>query len=97
MCHLLTNIGLYCKEALSCCPPYEATCLEDSSSNLEAFLEYDNMDLENFVFKKVKEEIEARKQASERVPFHLHGSKALFGLLEGINPYLSLVKYVPTL
>ncbi|KAB1226851.1 Anaphase-promoting complex subunit 5 [Morella rubra] len=84
VCHLLTNIGLYCKEALSCCPPYEATCLEDSSSNLEAFLEYDNMDLENFVFKKVKEEIEARKQASERVPFHLHGSKALFGLVEDI-------------
>lgn len=85
VCHLLTNIGVYCKEALSSCASYETTCFEDSSSNLEAFPEYENMDLENFVFKKVTEEIEARKRASERVSFHLHAPKALFDLVEGIN------------
>lgn len=31
------------------------------------------------------EEIEARKWASERVPFHLHAPKALFGLVEGTS------------
>ncbi|KAK7809558.1 anaphase-promoting complex subunit 5, partial [Quercus suber] len=85
VCHLLTNIGVYCKEALSSCASYETTCFEDSSSNLEAFPEYENMDLENFVFKKVTEEIEARKRASERVSFHLHAPKALFNLVEGIE------------
>ncbi|KAG7983839.1 hypothetical protein I3843_04G126700 [Carya illinoinensis] len=84
VCHLLTNIGHYCKEALSSCPSYEATCLEDSNSNLEALLEYENMDLENLVFEKVTEEIEARKSASETVPFHLHAPQTLFGLVEGI-------------
>ncbi|KAL0002282.1 hypothetical protein SO802_016063 [Lithocarpus litseifolius] len=85
VCHLLTNIGVYCKEALSSCASYETTCFEDSSSNLEAFSEYENMDLENFVFKKVTEEIEARKRASERVSFHLHAPKALFDLVEDIE------------
>ncbi|KAL4622206.1 hypothetical protein ACB092_06G280600 [Castanea dentata] len=85
VCHLLTNIGVYCKEALSSCASYETTCFEDSSSNLEAFPEYENMDLENFVFKKVTEEIEARKRASERVSFHLHAPKALFDLVEDIE------------
>ncbi|XP_050249398.1 anaphase-promoting complex subunit 5 isoform X1 [Quercus robur] len=85
VCHLLTNIGVYCKEALSSCASYETTCFEDSSSNLEAFPEYENMDLENFVFKKVTEEIEARKRASERISFHLHAPKALFNLVEDIE------------
>jgi anaphase-promoting complex subunit 5 len=85
ICHLLTNTGIYYKEALSSCPSYETTGVEDSSFNLEAFLEYENMDLENFVFEKVTEEIEARKWASERVPFHLHAPKVLFRFVEGIN------------
>ncbi|XP_062153277.1 anaphase-promoting complex subunit 5 isoform X1 [Alnus glutinosa] len=85
ICHLLTNTGIYYKEALSSCPSYETTGVEDSSFNLEAFLEYENMDLENFVFEKVTEEIEARKWASERVPFHLHAPKALFRLVEDIE------------
>ncbi|KAB8420567.1 hypothetical protein FH972_024963 [Carpinus fangiana] len=85
VCHLLRNTETYYKEALSSCPSYEATCVEDSSINSEAFLEYENMDLENFVFEKVTEEIEARKWASERVPFHLHAPKALFGLVEDIE------------
>lgn len=85
VCHLLTNIGIYCKEALSNCPPYEAPHLDDSTNDLEVFSQYENMDLENFVFEKVTEEIEARERASKRVPFHLHVPKALYGLVEGIN------------
>ncbi|XP_044501315.1 anaphase-promoting complex subunit 5 [Mangifera indica] len=85
VCHLLTNIGIYCKEALSTCPSYELPCLDDSNNDLEALSEYENMDLENIVFEKVTEEIEARKMASEKVSFHLHAPKALFGLVEDIE------------
>ncbi|KAH7578445.1 hypothetical protein ACOSQ2_000294 [Xanthoceras sorbifolium] len=85
VCHLLTNIGLYCKEALSSCPAYELPCLDDSSNDMEALSEYENMDLENIVFEKVTEEIEARKKASEKVSFHLHAPNALFGLVEDIE------------
>ncbi|KAG5247249.1 anaphase-promoting complex [Salix suchowensis] len=85
LCHLVTNIGSYCKEAMSSCMPYETRLLDESSNDLETLSEYENMDLENFVFGKVNEEIEARKQASERVPFHLHGPKALSGLVEDIE------------
>ena len=84
VCHLLTNIGTYCKEALSSCPNYELSHLDDSSNDVEALLEYENMDLENFVFDKVSEETEARKMNSERGSFHIHAPKALFGLIEGM-------------
>ncbi|XP_062105715.1 anaphase-promoting complex subunit 5 [Humulus lupulus] len=80
VCHLLTNIGIYCKEALSSCPPYDQPHLDDSSNDLE----YENMDLENLVYEKVDEEIEARERASEGVSFHLHVPKALFDLVEDI-------------
>ncbi|KAH9706058.1 Anaphase-promoting complex subunit 5 [Citrus sinensis] len=85
VCHLLTSIGIYCKEALSSCSAYELPCLDDSSNELEALSEYENMDLENIVFEKVNKEIEARKKASEEVSFHLHAPKALFGLVEDIK------------
>uniref|UniRef100_A0A5B6Z0J0 Anaphase-promoting complex subunit 5 n=1 Tax=Davidia involucrata TaxID=16924 RepID=A0A5B6Z0J0_DAVIN len=85
VCHLLSNIGKYCKEALSSCPTYELPRSDDSANNLEALLEYENMDLENFVFEKVTEEIEAKKRATERVSFHNHAPKALFGLVEDIE------------
>ncbi|XP_028751952.1 anaphase-promoting complex subunit 5 isoform X2 [Neltuma alba] len=83
VCHLLTNIEIYRKEAPSSCPPYEQPCLDDSSSNIETCSEYENMDLENFVYEKVSEEIEARKEASEKVPFHLHAPKTLLDLVDG--------------
>ncbi|KAL7217600.1 hypothetical protein ACSBR2_010948 [Camellia fascicularis] len=82
VCHLLTNIGTYCKEALSSCPTYESPCLDDCSNDLQGLLEYENMDLENFVYEKVTEEIEERKRASERVPFHNHAPQALLHLVE---------------
>lgn len=83
VCHLLTNIGTYCKEALSSCPTYEFPHL-DNSSNDDKALEYENMDLENFVFDKVTEDTRTRNMSAERVPFHIHSPKALSGLIEGI-------------
>ena len=50
---------MYCKEAVSNCEPYELRHLDDSGNDLES-AEYENMDLENFVFGKVTEEIETR-------------------------------------
>ncbi|KAL5573105.1 hypothetical protein UlMin_022702 [Ulmus minor] len=86
VCHLLTNIGIYCKEAISS-SSYEASHLDYSSNDLEVLSnpEYENMDLENLVFEKVDEEIEARERASEGVSFHLHVPKALFGLVEDVE------------
>ncbi|KAB2613314.1 anaphase-promoting complex subunit 5 [Pyrus ussuriensis x Pyrus communis] len=84
-CHLLTSIGMYCKEAISSCPPYESPHLDDSSNDLETPPEYENMELENLVFEKVTEEIEARERAGGRVSFHLHAPKALVGLVEDIE------------
>ena len=82
MCHLLTNIKTYCKEAFSC-PPYEMSHLDDPTNDLEAPVEYENMDLENFVLQNFTEELESRKRSIERVPFHNHSSKALSSLIEG--------------
>ncbi|XP_024981505.1 anaphase-promoting complex subunit 5 isoform X2 [Cynara cardunculus var. scolymus] len=83
MCHLLTNIKTYCKEAFSC-PPYEMSHLDDPTNDLEAPVEYENMDLENFVLQNFTEELESRKRSTERVPFHNHSSKALSSLIEDI-------------
>ncbi|XP_038680810.1 anaphase-promoting complex subunit 5 [Tripterygium wilfordii] len=85
VCHLLTNIGIYCKDALSSCSSYELRRLDDSSHNMETLTEYENMDLENFVFERVTEEIEARKKANEKVTFHLHAPKTLSGLVEDLG------------
>ena len=83
--HLLTSIEMYCKEAISSYPPYESPHLDDSSNDLETPPEYENMELENLVFDKVTEEIEARQRSGGSVSFHLHAPKALIGLVEGIN------------
>ncbi|PON52066.1 Anaphase-promoting complex subunit [Parasponia andersonii] len=83
VCHLLTNIGMYCKEAPSH-SPYDPPHLDDSN-DLEVLSEYENMDLENLVYEKVDEEIEAREMANEGVSFHLHLPKALFDLVEDIE------------
>ncbi|KAL8147571.1 hypothetical protein AgCh_005044 [Apium graveolens] len=84
VCHLLTNIGAYCKEALTSSAPYELP-RSDDFSNAPETLEYENMDLENLVFEKVNAELESRKRSYERVSFHNHAPRALFGLVEDIN------------
>ncbi|KAJ4828800.1 hypothetical protein Tsubulata_010814 [Turnera subulata] len=84
-CHLLTSIGIYCKDALSGCLPYDGRLSEDENNDLEAPSECENMELENLVFGKVNEEIEARKQASEKISFHLHVPSSLSGVIEDID------------
>ncbi|KAK8711873.1 hypothetical protein V6N13_147133 [Hibiscus sabdariffa] len=84
ICHLLTNIGIYCKEAISS-SSYEHR-LDDSSNDLESLSEYENMDL-NLVFKKINEEMEARKKATEQVSFHLHLPKDLSTLVEDVEVF----------
>ncbi|XWS75705.1 hypothetical protein CRYUN_Cryun01aG0114900 [Craigia yunnanensis] len=86
ICHLLTNIGIYCKEVISSCSSYELRRLDDSGNDLESLSEYENMDL-NLVFKKINEEMEARKKATERVSFHLHLPKELSTLVEDIEVF----------
>ena len=49
ICHLLTNIAIYCKEAISSCSSYELRRLDDSGNDFESLSEYENMDL-NLVF-----------------------------------------------
>ncbi|KAL6137167.1 hypothetical protein ACLB2K_062462 [Fragaria x ananassa] len=94
VCHLLNSIGTYYKEALLSCSPNEVPQLDDSSNDLETLSEYENMDLENFVFEKVTEEMEARQRAGGRTSFHLHAPKALVGLVEDIEvPAAPKVKY----
>ncbi|GMI77048.1 hypothetical protein like AT1G06590 [Hibiscus trionum] len=84
ICHLLTNIGIYCKEAISS-SSYEHR-LDDSGNDLESLSEYENMDL-NLVFKKINEEMEARKKATEQVSFHLHLPKDLSTLVEDVEVF----------
>ncbi|CAI9090028.1 OLC1v1024711C1 [Oldenlandia corymbosa var. corymbosa] len=81
VCHLLTSIEMYRKEYFSRCP-YELSHLEDCTNDAESSMRYENMELENLVFEKVSEEFEARKLANERISFHMHAPKALFGLIE---------------
>lgn len=85
VCHLLTNIGIYCNEGVSCRPTYELQHQDDSCNDMEVLTEYENMDLENYVSRKVNEEIEARKQASKGVPFHFYLPKALSALVEDVE------------
>ncbi|KAG4175017.1 hypothetical protein ERO13_A11G157200v2 [Gossypium hirsutum] len=84
ICHLLTNIGIYCKEAISSCSSYELRRVDDSGNDFESLSEDENMDL-NLVFKKINEEMEARKRATEQVSFHLHLPKELSTLVEEHN------------
>ncbi|XP_031119783.1 anaphase-promoting complex subunit 5 [Ipomoea triloba] len=81
-CHLLTHIVTYCKESLSSCSHYELN-FDDPSCDPEAPMEYENMELENFVYEKVNKEMEAKNIANERVSFHNHAPRALVGLVEG--------------
>ncbi|KAE8654930.1 Anaphase-promoting complex subunit 5 [Hibiscus syriacus] len=84
VCHLLTNIGIYCKEGISS-SSYERR-LDYSGNDLESLSEYENMDL-NLVFKKINEEMEARKRATDQVTFHLHLPKDLSTLVEDVEVF----------
>ncbi|XP_010522058.1 PREDICTED: anaphase-promoting complex subunit 5 [Tarenaya hassleriana] len=84
ICHLLTNIGLYCKEPDPSSAPYKLAQFDDSDHNLD-FLTYEKMNMENFVANKVTEEMEIQKDAGGRVPFHLHTPEALFRVIKDLQ------------
>lgn len=99
VCHLLTTIGTYCKEALDE-ESHEVVSYDTLDDDLRRHIDktrreileqarqYENMDLENFVFEKVNEEVEeveeteASRRSSEKVSFHIHAPRALLGLIE---------------
>ncbi|WZZ56691.1 hypothetical protein YC2023_056798 [Brassica napus] len=85
VCHLFTSIEVYCREAHSSSAQYDA-----SNDNLGSLIQHDQMDMEKYIMDKETEEIELQKNASGRVPFHLHTPEALFKVTEGIA-YDSLI------
>lgn len=93
VCHLLTHIVTYCKESLSSCSHYELN-FDDPSCDPEAPMEYENMELENFVYEKVNKEMEAKNIANERVSFHNHAPRALVGLVEGWVVFYYLLRII---
>ncbi|KAL3849104.1 hypothetical protein ACJIZ3_010986 [Penstemon smallii] len=83
ICHLLTNIGTYCKDALSSYPPCGISNLDDPTDDPDASLEFENMEMENFVYEKVSDDDdEESSMGIGRIPFHGHGSKAFSELIE---------------
>lgn len=82
MCHLLTNIGTYCKESISGYPPYELSHLDDSTNDASA-LEFENMETENFVYEKESDDFEDAKMEMGGIPFHGHAPKSYTEIVEG--------------
>ncbi|KAG8387148.1 hypothetical protein BUALT_Bualt03G0223100 [Buddleja alternifolia] len=82
ICHLLTNIGTYCKESLSGYPPYELSHLEDSANDPNASLEFENMEMENYVYEKVGDDFEEGETGIRRNPFHGHAPNAFSELVK---------------
>ncbi|KAI3457686.1 hypothetical protein Pfo_014349 [Paulownia fortunei] len=82
ICHLLTNIGTYCKESLSGYPPYELSHLDDSTNDPNSSLEFEHMEMENFVYERVNDDLEKSKMGIGRIPFHGHAPKAFSELVE---------------
>ncbi|KAK4493345.1 hypothetical protein RD792_017764 [Penstemon davidsonii] len=83
ICHLLTNIGTYCKDALSSYPPCGISHLDDPTDDPNASLEFENMEMENFIYEKASDDDdEESRMGIGRIPFHGHGSKAFSELIE---------------
>ncbi|CAF2314953.1 unnamed protein product [Brassica napus] len=79
VCHLFTSIEVYCREAHSSSAQYD-----ESNDNLESLIQHDQMDMEKYIMDKATEEVELQKNASGRVPFHLHTPEALFKVTKGL-------------
>ncbi|XP_075518687.1 anaphase-promoting complex subunit 5 isoform X3 [Primulina tabacum] len=76
VCHLLTNIGTYCKESLSGYPPYELSQLDDSVNCPNTAVGFRNMELEDLVFEKDGDDFEENKTGTGTIPFNDHVPKA---------------------
>lgn len=83
ICHLLTNIGTYCKESLSGYPPYELSHMDESTSYQNAPSEFESMEMENY-YEKASEDFEESMMEIGRSPFHGHAQKAFSEFIDGI-------------
>ncbi|XP_020554997.1 anaphase-promoting complex subunit 5 [Sesamum indicum] len=82
ICHLLTNIGTYCKESISGYPPYELSHLDDSTNDPNPSFEFENMEMDNFVYENVSEDFEESKMGIGRSPSQGHAPKDFPELVE---------------
>ncbi|KAK9132847.1 hypothetical protein Scep_012375 [Stephania cephalantha] len=77
VCHLLTNIGTYCKESPASCSTYQSLQDDDFDNDSEELKAFDHL-----LFGKVSEKRAAKMKAWEGFVFHLHAPRSLFRLIE---------------
>ncbi|XP_068654610.1 anaphase-promoting complex subunit 5 [Aristolochia californica] len=83
MCHLLTNIRVYCKVND---PPYELPEEDDFDNESESLDEDDEgLDLENYEFMKNKRDFETGSSAGEGSSFHIHTPRSLSRIVDDIQ------------
>lgn len=90
VCHLLSDLELYCKEVLTGSPSFDLTRLDGCNDESERVMEYENMDLDNCVYQNVTEKAGTSKSAGKGISFHLHVPKVLDELVEGVEVSASL-------
>ncbi|KAF9589799.1 hypothetical protein IFM89_028734 [Coptis chinensis] len=79
VCHLLTNIGIYTKEASS---SHDTRDEDDSNNDLEELVDCEDMDLEHYGFEEIIEESEGRTRGREGSMFHIHVPRPLLEMVE---------------
>ncbi|KAF9587419.1 hypothetical protein IFM89_002600 [Coptis chinensis] len=82
VCHLLTNIGIYTKEASS---SHDTRDEDDSNNGLEELVDCEDMDLEHYGFEEIIEESEGRTRGREGSMFHIHVPRPLLEMVEGVE------------
>ncbi|KAF9593443.1 hypothetical protein IFM89_022935 [Coptis chinensis] len=80
VCHLLTNIGIYTKEASS---SHDSRDEDDSNNDLEELVDCEDMDLAHYGFEEIIEESEGRTRGRESSMFHIHVPRTLLEMVEG--------------
>ncbi|KAK9155237.1 hypothetical protein Sjap_002717 [Stephania japonica] len=78
VCHLLTNIGTYCKKSHASCSTYQSRQDDDFDNASEELMSF-----EHLLFGKVSENLAAETKAWDGFVFHLHAPRSLFRLIEG--------------
>ncbi|GFQ05969.1 anaphase-promoting complex subunit 5 [Phtheirospermum japonicum] len=73
VCHLLTNIGTYCKESISGYPPYGLSHLDGSANYPNSSCEFENM--ESYGYADVSEDFEETQMEIGKTTFHGHAPK----------------------
>ncbi|KAL3646159.1 anaphase promoting complex subunit 5 [Castilleja foliolosa] len=70
VCHLLTNIRIYCKESISGYPSYGLSHLDDSANDPDSSCEFENMEMESYAYADVSEDFQETRMEIGRTPFH---------------------------